>query len=251
MKPGISVVVPYAGSLTFAETLRSLLQQTLNRRYFGIIVVAELGTMNPDLVVMLNATRATVFYCKRPENFNGHTAGILRNVGVSNARRRILLFVDSDAVLAPDCLAEHFRLHRVHPDHVICGGWRELAAHTQYILRRKSFSFEKLYDMSLRDYRAKANKLGHWENAYSGNLSVAKRLFHLVGGFDEHGHRVHDLDLGYRLFRAGAKFRYSPECRAVHIEHPRSIISRLEQARGWKSSGRSSRKSARMPRIVQ
>ena len=233
MRFGISVVIPYAGSRTFAEMLESLVRQTLDRRYFEIIVATDLPTMAPDLAKKLAEARAVVVHWKRPEHFTGHSAGILRNFGVSKSRHDILLFADSDAILAPDCLAEHLRLHRSYWGSVICGGWRELPIYAQRVPLDRATDFELLFDKGLLDYRVRAKRPRHWENVYSGNMSISKRLFMTVGGFDEVGHRCHDMDLGYRLYRTGAKFRYSPECRAVHIEHPRSILSRVEQAEGW------------------
>jgi glycosyltransferase involved in cell wall biosynthesis/peptidoglycan/xylan/chitin deacetylase (PgdA/CDA1 family) len=234
MKAGISVVIPYAGSRTFADMLTSLARQTLAARRFDVIVATELAALSPELMDRLSGIGASVVYFRRPQNFHGHSAGILRNAGVAKARRQILLFVDSDAVLAPDCLANHLRLQQEHRDHVICGSWRELPIDSQHLLRGGSSAFGKLFGRSLRDYRAQLNRPAHWENLYSGNVSIPRQLFLRVEGFDDQGHRCHDLDLGYRLFRAGARFRYSPECQAVHIEHPRSISFRAEQANGWR-----------------
>ena len=52
------------------------------------------------------------------------------------------------------------------------------------------------------------------------NLLVRRELFRQVGGFDPNLPRMEDIDLGYRLFRAGAKIWYSDEPFARHMKAP-------------------------------
>src|SRR5208282_3356443 len=99
----------------------------------------------------------------------------------------------------------------------ICGAWYELPVYEQFRLDDPSYVFADLIAHGGSDYRAHSANLLKWETLYSGNFSLPKRLFMEVGGFDEDGHRCHDLDLGYRLSLIGTKFRFSPECSALHI----------------------------------
>jgi GT2 family glycosyltransferase len=54
----------------------------------------------------------------------------------------------------------------------------------------------------------------------SCNFSIKKSLFMAVGGFDEELPRMVDFELGYRLFRYGAKIYFSHEPFAVHLRAP-------------------------------
>ncbi|SRR6266568_2005961 len=233
----LSVVIPFAGSVSFCHTLKSLAAQTLPPKLFEIIIVAEsaVASVLPKLGFSGPAPRVVLY--KRPRGFGGHSAGIMRNIGVRIARSAIVVLVDSDCILREDCLREHLRLQRRHHNCVICGAWHELPVEEQSLLEKASYGFAALFERSGPDYREGAIRTDGWQNLYSGNVSLSRRLFMSVGGFDEEGHRCHDMDLGYRLFRRGTRFRYSPECRALHIEHPRSVITRQEQARGWKRLG--------------
>ncbi len=58
-----------------------------------------------------------------------------------------------------------------------------------------------------------------WRLAYTGNLSVTRRALAGVGGFakDFSGWGLEDLDLGYRLHRAGAPFVFSRFAVGYHL----------------------------------
>lgn len=240
---GLSVVIPFAGSDSFSHTVRSLCSQTLNPRLFDVIVVAESDRKSAVAAINSVSTYSrrpvfTIVDYVRPSGFKGHSAGRMRNTGSRHAKHDIIAFIDSDAILEPRCLQEHLRLHRIDKNHVICGGWYELPLHQHHLLTADTQGFERLFAQTLPDYRSVGCKPDDWENLYSGNVSVPRKMFLRANGFDESGHRCHDIDLGYRLLRIGASFRYSPECRAIHIEHPRSVVTRKEQANGWKHLGK-------------
>jgi glycosyltransferase involved in cell wall biosynthesis/peptidoglycan/xylan/chitin deacetylase (PgdA/CDA1 family) len=236
----ISVVMPYSGCSTLGQALQSLQNQTLPADSFELILVgeAEVPLSEHDLRESCPFD-VTYLQYKRPKSFRGHSAGRMRNLGVKYARSRIILFIDSDCVVAPSCLQHHYRLHKRYNGSVVCGAVRELPIHEYALVRHSSpLEFHKLLTQSSEDFRHATSTAHSWQNFYSGNASVPKDLFRRVGGFDESGYRCHDMDLGYELYRKGAIFRFAPDCQVIHIEHPRSIRFRLEQAQGWRHLGK-------------
>lgn len=64
---------------------------------------------------------------------------------------------------------------------------------------------------------------GRWPAATGGNLSIDRRRFDELGGFDpEMGLRwgVEDLELGYRAEAGGARIEALPGVTAYHLDHP-------------------------------
>ncbi len=241
-RPLLSIVVPYAGSPDVVFTLQSLVAQTLEASRFEVVLVSEQPEKLEQILGCFHlSSAACVLSYRRPRGFTGHSAGPMRNLGARRARGRTLVFVDSDCVLASDCLERHLALTKGAPENVICGGLRELPAGERYRLGLGYVrSYAELRRAALRDARARrgsARRQAQWNELYSGNVALPRELFQAVGGFDEAGHRCHDMDLGYRLHRAGASFLYAERCEVVHLEHPRSVASRLEQANGWRSLG--------------
>lgn len=231
----LSLILPCVGNSTTRFTVASLKRQVFPSRLWELIVVRERDTDTSALrhLAELSCKIQVVDY-ERPYGFSGHTAGIMRNIASRRATSRILVFLDSDAVISPTYLQEHYKLHRTlgAQELVVCGMWLELPA-TQNRILNSSWSYQDLARLSTPDFRSGPARVGTWEDFYSGNVSLRKTLFEAAGRFDERGYRCHDMDLAYRMSRLGAVFRLSPECPAIHIEHPRSIRSRLEQAQGW------------------
>src|SRR6185295_8096102 len=106
--PMLSVVTPYAGSATLTHFLRSLTWQTLSTDLFELVLVED---GNHGCEQMLDSFALPfafrVMTLNRPVGFVGHTAGLCRNLGAHHARGPMLLFVDSDCILHPDCLRSH------------------------------------------------------------------------------------------------------------------------------------------------
>ena len=235
----LSVVMPYAGSSTLQYALSSLRNQVIPKKQFELVLVGE-HDAHLDYRAMQESCEFEFTYIRyrRKKSFRGHSAGVMRNLGVEASRSDVIMFMDSDCIVGPLCLLRHCNFHAALAAGVNCGGWRELSIYNSRLLNKYAGKeFKRLLRKSTRDFRELTREFNSWENFYSGNASVPKYLLTRVGGFDESGYRCHDLDVGYRLFRAGARFQFSPECEAIHIEHPRSAAYRLEQAQGWRHLG--------------
>jgi len=232
----LSVIVPYSGAGRLEPLFSSLAAQTLDQHEWELILVSESEHANATRAAFPKRVVREV-HMPRDAAFQGHTAPRLRNAGARKAQGRWLLFIDSDCVLDRDCLRRHLELQRhLARDGAVavCGAIRELPA-THLALLSEAAPYESLASVSIADYRAGRNdSSAHFDDFYSGNASLPAELFERAGGFDERGFRCHDVELGYRLSRLGARFHYEAGCEAIHIEHPRVAASRLEQAEGWR-----------------
>lgn len=237
-KPISSLIVPHAGTKTLSLLLESVAVQDIDWQSTEILVVTTAPhNLAKEIIEPFNSS-LPIKIVNLEASMSNHTAPVLRNHGAKLASGERLIFVDSDCVLHPKALSIH-----LNSNDVICGQIRELPANQQGGLEiQGNRSFENLWEKSNEDYRVSC--LGYdrpiqakWSDCYSGNLSIPRHLFLQVGGFDEIGYRCHDMDLGFRLAKIGAKFRFLPECKAIHIEHFRSLFYRVEQQLGWNHLG--------------
>jgi glycosyltransferase involved in cell wall biosynthesis/peptidoglycan/xylan/chitin deacetylase (PgdA/CDA1 family) len=218
--------------------LQSLQQQSLNPGLFEVIIVED-GPHTAGKTTSLFNTKFALrlLQFKREEGFEGHSAGLCRNLAAKQAAGKYFVFVDSDCILHPDCLKIHLQLLEEDALRAVCGYACELPATNWHAVLSPCYeSYDLIETLSRPD--ARVDEIGSgvsadWCHWYSCNASVSREVFLAAGAFDETGHRCHDMDLAYRLRGKGAKFIFAESARIAHVEHPRSLISRTEQQKGW------------------
>jgi GT2 family glycosyltransferase len=147
----------------------------------------------------------------------GQGPAAARNLGASMARGSVLLFSDDDVIPQPGWVAAHVAVHQASLPLVGIGRLR-------------------LPD-SLKGSGA-AELLGpkaFWWHATGNNTSLPRALFEQVGGYDAlqfSGYGGEDPDLGYRLWKAGARFRFLPQAEAIHEawDHQQGALERAHKA---------------------
>ncbi len=158
------------------------------------------------------------------------------NLGARTATGDILLFLNPDAFLQPGCVAELAREVDAHPGPAIVGGRVLNADRTEQRGARRGditpisalMSLSRLARLApaFRRYEV------HWEGEASPDqvipvptisgacFSIRKSDFMEVGGFDE-GYFLHveDVDLCWRLRRAGGLVLFHPKAEVIHLGH--------------------------------
>jgi GT2 family glycosyltransferase len=142
-------------------------------------------------------------------------AGVARQEALGMARGTRIVFVDPDQELDAECLEQHLRWGRRGFD-VVLG------------VRHYRDTTDRL-DRALRRHQSRARHLGAfqsyrrwWSSFFTGNASVSRSAIDRVGGFDVtlQCWGVEDIDLGYRLQRAGATFWQTPRALVTHLPTP-------------------------------
>jgi GT2 family glycosyltransferase len=155
---------------------------------------------------------------------DGRGAAHARNRGAALATAPVLVFSDDDVVGRSGWLAGNVRAHRepgvvglsplVRPAHLTSGATR-------------------------------GTRVGWWACG-GGSISLRRELFHAVGGYDESFSRYggEDPELGYRLWRAGARFEALGHAVAEHWDehHEREFERKAQDAahahvRVWQRHG--------------
>lgn len=247
METKLSLITPFAGDKSIKFFLQSLLSQSLSPSFFEFIIVQDGPLCVEEIVGSYNLKCPTkICTYTKPVGFEGHTAGILRNIGVKRMAKSscVIVFIDSDCILHPSCLEMYYDAMINKPGIVIAGQTSELPVQSQFLLNEGFYaSQEEIFSCAHPDHRLSelctnaqpANPIETtWDHWYTSNAAVRKEAFQAVGGFSENGFRCHDLEFAYRLSKAGITFRYQPAAQVVHIEHFRQINFRNAQIDGWK-----------------
>ncbi|MBL7688211.1 MAG: glycosyltransferase family 2 protein, partial [Bdellovibrionaceae bacterium] len=233
----ISVIIPTYNNRDYVlNTVRHLRRQTMDRRQFEVIVVddgSNDGTeeaLRQDLYGEENQFNFKYIYSPRlkPRKMGdaNYRAGISRNLGVKNSRGRILCFLDSD-ILTPENYLSELLLQHQDFDVIQCKRLNLTQEKSNASIRYNDIDVRTDIFSTEDGYWDRFHSLSEWSSApffwkytCTYGLSVPTALFKKVGwikrGFVFYG--FEDVELGYRLAHAGARFHLSPAT-TYHLFH--------------------------------
>jgi len=137
--------------------------------------------------------------------------GAARNLAAQVATGDILWFVDSDVIAWPGG-AQRVRAAFAEPDvDAVFGSYDETPDGQQWISKYKNLTHRYHHQVANRDATT----------FWAGCGAVRKSAFLAVGGFDVDVYKVpsiEDIELGYRLKRAGGRILVDPELLGKHLK---------------------------------
>jgi GT2 family glycosyltransferase len=203
--PSVSVVVPVHNR--FGE-IRNLLDSLKNQSYDDFEVVIVDDGSSPAVAEMVQ-TNALPFEVRvvRLDTCGG--VGRARNVGVTNAKGLLIVFVDSDSIVqASDWLRRHIAAHE--GDLCVVHG-RVIGIHTTYA--GYSDGYSNWFTSCGTRRRVLTNR-----HVPANNTSVPRHVFEIVGLFDEGLTVLEDLDWAFRCLRHGVTLVYDPDVPIGHVD---------------------------------
>jgi GT2 family glycosyltransferase len=209
----LSVVIPtHNRPGTLRNTLAALRTQTLQPSTFETLVVDD-GSDEERRREVRALGRDYDFQLLEKEQGGLATA---RNLGAETARGEILHFLDDDVIPAPDSLEQHLASHAAEPQGVAVVGALPFPPHVRLDAFLWYIERSGHYDL----YRHPRKYPGGRPPMppLNGNSSIPRELFFRAGKYDERFRQYgsEDLELGYRLARAGVRFVYNPRAVGYH-----------------------------------
>jgi glycosyltransferase involved in cell wall biosynthesis len=137
-------------------------------------------------------------------------SAISRNIGAALSTSAWLLFLDADCIITSHALEEIKRIIQSHPEEVAFFG---------------SYDDEPLDPAPVSQFRNLLHHYFHQTGSsytatfWSGCGAISKDIFGMMGGFEPVDTGIRDIELGYRLTRAGYKIRLYRHIQVKHLKH--------------------------------
>lgn len=236
--PDISVIIPTCNRPQYLNrTLASLMFQQTKASY-EILVLDDYGKDDRARGIVRFWNKKRPIRYLNPAEFGmkrGRTR--IRNLGIRQAQAPILVFLDDDMIASPHFIEEHFRAHENADKNVVLGYRYYVKLSYQFLEYVNPVNIignpgilENL--PTVRDEREAIYRTCHgdpdrlpapWVLLYSNNCSVRKTLLEEAGGgFDEMFMGAwggEDVELGYRLHKAGARYVLNRRALGYHQWH--------------------------------
>ena len=200
----VSIIVPvYNGGKEFQTCLRSISQ--LTPQPMELIVVADGDTDGSRDVAKAFGAQVITF----PSPGGPARA---RNVGARTAHGELLFFIDADVTVSPDAVAEVTAAFQARSDVVaLFGSYDDQPAALNFLSQYKNLLHHYVHQTSSEE-----------ASTFWGACGAIRRdVFLSVGGFDEQYRfpSIEDIELGYRLKRAGHCIRLDKSLQVKHLKH--------------------------------
>ncbi|GAA5036486.1 hypothetical protein GCM10011506_30380 [Marivirga lumbricoides] len=225
----VTVIIPTfnrAGQVI--NLLKSLEKQTFKE--FEVVLIND-GSGDNTLETLNEYNQTTNLQLTIIDSINKGRA-VSRNLGVKQAKGKILIFFDDDVRANPDCIKSHVNFHREKTNSVLSGPclYDKSKLTTDFHFFRKKLE-ENWYSPKKEAQLSKSLRLN------GGNFSINKDLFLASNGFDERLKDKEDFFLSFNLYQKhqvkiyslNTAWVYHDDFKNLHQYIKRGIESRKEE----------------------
>jgi GT2 family glycosyltransferase len=203
-KPTVSVIVPvnYGGN-AFLRCLSSLKRAAPLAE--EVVVVVDGAT--DDSRQLAERFGMQVFTINKPSG-----PAKARNLGARNSKGDILFFTDADVIVPSDIVERIVVVFQKDPDlAAFFGSYDDAPSETNFLSQYKNLFHHYVHQNSNESA----------STFWTGCGAIRRDVFMQLGGFDERYRlpSIEDIELGYRLKKAGYKIRFYKEFMVKHLKH--------------------------------
>jgi GT2 family glycosyltransferase len=201
-EPSIAIVVPVSdGGAAFSDCLLAL--GRLTPRPLELIVVDDASTDG-------SAERAAAAGARVIRMARRAGPAAARNRGASTASADVILFLDADVLVSPDLIARAQRLMADGSITAVIGSYDSRPTAPGLVSQYKNLAHRFVHQTADRDAFTFWGACG----------AIRRDALVALGGFDERytTSSIEDIELGYRLRRAGHRIRLEPTLEVTHTK---------------------------------
>jgi GT2 family glycosyltransferase len=206
----LTVVVPtYNRAAILRRCLERLQAQDLPAECFEVIVVDDASSpaVEPELGPVFRNSPVAIRWLRVEEN----NLSRARNLAIEHASRELTLFIGDDILPTPQLLRTHLAFHSDEPDNVA------LLCRIDPDPEGQQTAFERFFNPFGFD-TLKGDQEADCRYFWTNNISLKTEFLRRHGRFDEDFADANheDMELGYRLERAGLRILYRDRLVGYH-----------------------------------
>lgn len=205
--PMVSVIVPaYQSASLLRSCLAGIIASDLPREQFELIVVDDCSNDGTREVAQTMAE----IVLTTDAGPRGPAAA--RNIGALAARGAVLVFIDSDVVIAPTTLSGFVRRFNERAGvHAVFGTYDDAPSDPGFISQYRNLLHRYVHLLHAGDATT----------FWAGCGAIRRAAFFATGGFDEQRYlrpQIEDIEFGSRLTAAGNRILLAPELTGTHLK---------------------------------
>lgn len=204
----VSVVIPtHNRRAVLQRAIESLAAQSYAPHLVEVIVVADGCTDGTERMVINPPLAGRVL----AQAHRGPAAA--RNTGAAAAHGDLLIFLDDDVEASPGLIEAHVRAQKsVGTPALVIG---HLPSKPEYAPDLFRIALRSWWDAMFERMRQPGHRFTY-ADVLSGNCSIPRDFFDMLGGFEERLRCHEDFELGYRALRAGAVVLFESSAAGWH-----------------------------------
>jgi GT2 family glycosyltransferase len=211
-----SIVIAVRNEVKYIE---KCLDSVFNQDFRGIYEVLVVDGMSNDGTSELLKKLQKKYDFKLFKNSKINAAAG-RNIGIKNSKGKLIVFVDGDAIPQTNWLSQINNVFKKNNNVIGVGG--------PELIPEDSSNKGRNIGLVMTSSLARGGRLNpstqhtfmkderYVEHIPTCNLCLKREVFNKVGMFDEKFVKGQDLELNYRITKAGYKLLYSPRISVIH-----------------------------------
>jgi glycosyltransferase involved in cell wall biosynthesis len=206
----VSVIIAAKGS---GDTLEACLKSVVSIDYPSYEVILVDDGLDDKARTIANNYKEKIQVIKN----TGAGPSSARNCGVKSCRADYVAFFDSDCIIDKCCLAELVEALEKYPDAAGSGGIQLLPSNATPFQKLVYYFLKKLGFIAEYSRTGKNSQdMMTVNHNPSCNVLYKRVVFLETGGFKENLWPGEDVELDYRLVRAGYKLIWNPQAKVYH-----------------------------------